>query len=305
MRWRKLGRLHVPDGTRPWALTHASVPTVELLDENVARVYVAGRDVQNRSSITWVDVDLIGAPKVVAEADRAVLTPGDLGAFDDSGAMPTWLVRDGATVLMYYVGWNLGVTVPFRNAVGLARKQPDGTFARASSAPILDRSHIDPLFTASVCVLPGTPWRMYYLSCLRWDRIGAGLLHRYHIRYAESVDGVTWQRDGRIAIDFAYENEYAISRPSVLRDGLRYRMWFSSRARPDASTYRIGYAESDDGLTWNRRDDVVGIDVSASGWDSEMLCYPCVFDSGNERYMLYNGNGYGRTGFGIAILEQD
>jgi hypothetical protein len=43
-------------------------------------------------------------------------------------------------------------------------------------------------------------------------------------------------------------------------------------------------------------------DVSEEGWDSEMMCYPYVFDHKGERYMLYNGNGYGKSGFGIAKL---
>jgi len=305
MRWRKLGRLFVPDGTRPWARTHAAVPTVELLDARLARVYFAGRDDQNRSSVACVDMALDGTPRVVREGDRALLAPGELGGFDDSGAMPSWIVRHGGEVLLYYIGWNLGVTVPFRNAVGLARKSADGSFERVSRGPILDRNAVDPLFTASVCVLPESPWRMYYLSCLRWESTAAGLRHHYHLRYAESPDGIAWRRDGRVAIDFAYPQEYAISRPSVVRDADRYRMWFSSRGRPEADTYRIGYAESSDGIVWQRHDDLAGIDVSTDGWDAEMICYPCVFDAAGARYMLYNGNGYGRSGFGIAILEQD
>jgi hypothetical protein len=59
-----------------------------------------------------------------------------------------------------------------------------------------------------------------------------------------------------------------------------------------------------DGDNWVRKDDESGIDVSAEGWDSQMICYPFVMDHKGERYMLYNGNGYGRTGFGVAILEK-
>jgi hypothetical protein len=44
-----------------------------------------------------------------------------------------------------------------------------------------------------------------------------------------------------------------------------------------------------------------GIDVSSEGWDSEMVAYPWVGDIGGARRMLYNGNGYGRTGIGQAI----
>ncbi len=31
--------------------------------------------------------------------------------------------------------------------------------------------------------------------------------------------------------------------------------------------------------------------------------YPFVFAHGNDVYMLYNGNGFGRTSFGLAVLE--
>ena len=125
-----------------------------------------------------------------------------------------------------------------------------------------------------------------------------GPIHRYHIKYARSDDGIHWRRDGRVAIDFASEQEYAISRPAVKRDGELWRMWYAYRGE----SYRIGYAESADGLTWTRMDQDVGIVRSESGWDSEMIEYPFVFVHGGQRYMLYNGNGYGKSGFGLAVL---
>ena len=125
--------------------------------------------------------------------------------------------------------------------------------------------------------------------------------HRYHIKYAESLDGLNWKRNALVAIDFSNEQEYAISRPTVIEDTDRWRMWYSFRGQ----SYRIGYAESADGRQWKRLDYLVGIDVSVTGWDSEMIEYPFVFDHAGQRYMLYNGNGYGKTGFGLAILEHD
>lgn len=140
---------------------------------------------------------------------------------------------------------------------------------------------------------------MWYLSCTGWTLRDGQPEHHYHIKYAESADGLQWQRDGHVAIDYANDSEYAISRPSVLRDGDRWKMWYSFRGE----SYRIGYAESDDGKNWIRLDHLVGLDVSQSGWDSEMIEYPFVFDHKGRRYMLYNGNGYGRTGVGLAILD--
>ena len=74
-------------------------------------------------------------------------------------------------------------------------------------------------------------------------------------------------------------------------------MWYSYRG----DSYRIGYAESLDGVHFDRRDDLVGIDVSDAGWDSKSIEYPNVFDHKENRYMLYNGNDYGLTGIGMAI----
>jgi hypothetical protein len=80
--------------------------------------------------------------------------------------------------------------------------------------------------------------------------------------------------------------------------GGRYEMWFSYRK----TTYQIGYAHSHDGINWER-EDTLNLGPSAEGWDSEMVCYPCVFKHLNKRWMLYNGNGYGASGFGLAVEE--
>ncbi len=82
-----------------------------------------------------------------------------------------------------------------------------------------------------------------------------------------------------------------------------YHMWFSYRGA--GNRYRIGYAQSQDGQQWDLQLGKVGINVSESGWDSEMIEYPFVFDHKGARYMLYNGNGYGKTGFGLAVLEKE
>jgi hypothetical protein len=84
-----------------------------------------------------------------------------------------------------------------------------------------------------------------------------------------------------------------------VRDADRWRMWYSFRGQ----AYRIGYAESDDGRRWRRQDHLAGLDVAASGWDSEMIEYPFVFDHDGQRFMLYNGNAYGGSGFGLAVQE--
>ncbi|MFO0926417.1 MAG: hypothetical protein U0736_05180 [Gemmataceae bacterium] len=302
MKWRKLGRVFCPEGSTPWMASHAAVPFAEPLDGHTVRVHFSSRDTDQRSQVGWVDVDLRRPTAVVGVSPAPVLGPGRRGFFDDSGAMLCWIARGDGGDHLYYIGWNLGVTVPFRNALGLAIRAADGTITRHSCGPVLDRGPHDPCFVASACVLrEPARWRMWYLSCVEWTETASGLRHRYHLKYAESADGVCWRRDGIVCIDFRDPSEYAISRPSVVKDADGYRMWYSYRG----AAYRIGYATSADGVCWQRRDDEAGIDVSPTGWDAGMIEYPHVFDHAGGRYMLYNGDGYGRTGFGLAVLEQD
>jgi hypothetical protein len=301
MKWQKLGKIFCPKGEVEWMQTHAAVPFADQLTGNLFRVYFTTRDRKNRSYTGFVDIDILKPFDILKISTVPVLTPGSLGEFDDSGAMGSWLTRNSDTSYMYYQGWNLGVTVPFRNSIGLAVKNELEQFRRYAPGPILDRSMFEPHFTATPCVvIDGSKWKMWYLSCTEWLKQDDSVKHKYHIKYAESDDGINWKRERIVAIDYANQGEYAISRPSVLRDKETWKMWYSYRG----ASYRIGYAESYDGIHWKRIDSCVGIDVSVEGWDSEMIEYPFVFDHEDERYMLYNGNGYGETGFGLAILCQ-
>ncbi|MBM4200305.1 MAG: hypothetical protein FJ189_03355 [Gammaproteobacteria bacterium] len=297
MKWIKLGRVFVPGGEYAWMQTHASNPVAEWLVDDVFRVYFSTRDALSRSHIAFVDLDIREPERIVNISAAPVVAPGVIGAFDDSGSSMGCLVRNGARRYLYYLGWNLGVTVPWRNAIGLAISDgPEMPFVRYSLAPVCDRNSVDP-FTVSYpwIIREDGLWRMWYGSNLRWGAQQRDMDHL--LKYAESDDGIAWRRDGRVAIPLKDADEYALSKPCVVRDAEGYHMWFSHRG----SAYRIGYAVSADGLAWERNDETVGITVSEAGWDSETIEYPYVFDHKGKRYMFYNGNGYGRTGFGLAV----
>lgn len=301
MKWRKLGRVFCPDNNHPWMRTHAANPVAEHRGADLFRIYFSCRDERNRSSIGWVEADLRRPTEVTRISDAPVIGPGRIGAFDDSGASMGWLVRHGSRRFLYYLGWNLGVTVPWRNSIGLAIADgPDGEFIRHGEAPVMDRSREDPFSISYPCVLvEGDRWRMWYGSNLGWGARQTDMAHV--LKHAESSDGIHWIRDGAVAVGFKAKNEYAMSKPCVIREAGLYRMWYSFRG----AAYRIGYAESEDGGNWTRRDELAGIDPAESGWDSETVEYPFVFDHGGRRYLLYNGNSYGLTGLGIAELESE
>jgi predicted GH43/DUF377 family glycosyl hydrolase len=299
MKWNKLGRIFETDNNHSWMLSHAANPVAEHLRDDVFRLYFSCRDAQSRSHISYTEVELKSPFRVLRIAEEPLLSPGEIGTFDDSGVSLSCIRQINGRTHLYYLGWNLGVTVPWRNAIGLAiYDRITETFQRYSKAPLLDRHEVDPYSVSYPFVLEDEGiFRMWYGSNLRWGREQKEMAHL--IKYAESDDAIHWKRKGIIALNFKDESEYAMSRPCVLKESGLYRMWYSYRGR----SYRIGYAESADGIHWNRKDQEAGIDVSESGWDSEMIEYPYVFDHRGARFMLYNGNGYGRTGIGLAVLD--
>ena len=301
-KWIKKGLIFEPDGSIEWMNSHASCPTAEQIEGDLFRIYFTPRDKHNRSQIGFVEVDITNPKEIVSISHKPILVSGELGTFDDSGAWVSCIVNNANKKYLYYVGWNQGITVPFRNSIGLAISNDGGkTFQKYSEGPIIDRNAQEPHFSAtSYVILKKNIWKMWYLSCKKWVLIENKPTPYYHIKYAESKDGINWERKGIVCIDFKNEKEHAISRPCVLFEDGIYKMWYSYRG---PKTYRIGYAESLNGINWTRKDEEVGLNVSNSGWDSEMIEYPLVFNHKGTKYMLYNGNNYGESGFGFAVLE--
>jgi hypothetical protein len=309
MKWIKKGLVFKPDNNYDWMVSHASIPVADPINDEVLRVYFGTRDKQGRSFPTYLDV-LADDPREIRYVhDQPILSLGKLGAFDDNGIMPSWIVNHGSKKYLYYIGWNPQVTVAYRLSIGLAISEDGGkSFSKYSEGPICDRDVDEPYFNTAPCVVvDGTSWKMWYVSCTGWEMINKRPEPRYHIKYALSDDGIHWQRTNQVCIDYDSFTD-AIGRPCVFLTNGKYRMLYSYRSiqnyRTDPSqSYRLGYAESLDGIHWLRRDDQVGIERSAAGWDSEMLEYSHVFVSKDKTYLFYNGNGFGQSGFGYAMLH--
>ncbi len=280
--------------------THAANPFAVKLSENIFRIYFTCRNISNQSHIGYVDVNAAADFEVKAISENPVLSPGEPGMFDDSGVAMGFYLEINGVPHIYYLGWNLKVTVPWLNSIGLAKFDYKlNQFVKVSRAPIMDRSHEDPFSISYPGILfDGGIYKMWYGSNLKWGQQQNEMNHV--IKYAESADGINWIRKNEIALQLEHNGEYALSKPFVIKENGEYKMWYSYRANADILNYRIGFADSPDGKTWKRKDADAGIDISTDGWDSEMIEYPFIFTFKNKLYMLYNGNGFGITGFGIA-----
>jgi predicted GH43/DUF377 family glycosyl hydrolase len=303
MNWIKKGLIFTPDKGFYWMQSHAQMPTVDHLKGDIYRVYFASRDKDQRSHIGYIEIDITEPKKIIRVSEKPVLEPGPIGFFDADGVFPSSIVNHNGKKYLYYIGWNKGGEPPlFYASIGLAISEDGGkSFWRYSKAPIMSRSEYDPCLVTGPFVLKRKDiWRMFYVSGIKWERIEGKLKSFYHIKYAHSKDGIEWIREGEVTIGLKGDSN--ISRPSVIREGDLYKAWYSYATL--TTPYRIGYAESTDGIHFTRKDEEAGIDVSKEGFDNEMVCYPYVIKHREMLYMFYNGNNLGKEGIGLAITKE-
>ncbi len=303
MRWIKKGLIYGPDGKISWAKKHAFPPTPYFINENTIRVYVAFCDENTVGRVGYVDISAMNPSEVLNVSENPVLDIGNPGAFDENGVLPTSVVQYGDKLYLYYVGYQLGHKVRYYQFQGLAISEDGGnSFIRYTKCPILDRSDHEMLNRTSAFVMCDNSFKMWYVGGSEWIDIRGKHLPVYNIRYLESSDGKKWGDEGRICIDFKDTDEFAFGRPFVIKHAGLYKMFYSVRTASEG--YRPGYAESEDGNNWIRKDEEIGIEVSKSGWDSEMIAYLSIATYKDAVYMFYNGNKFGYDGFGYAVLEE-
>jgi len=176
---------------------------------------------------------------------------------------------------------------------------------RVFSGPILGQDKNHPFLAGGPFVVEEDGiYKMWYCSGTAWKFPSNNPEPIYTVFYAESANGIDWKPQKGPVIPYRYDGE-VISAPWVTKLKGKYCMWYSTRghATKEEKNYVIGYAESDDGLSWVRLDELAGISRSTEGWDSEMVCYAAIFSYADKAYMFYSGNGVGRDGIGYAIAD--
>lgn len=301
MTWHKRGLVFETGqhGVGGWMDHAALTPTPWSRGDGSIRVFASFRDAQGVGRIGYVDVAADEPTRVLRVSPEPVLDIGRDGCFDDNGMILGDVVDAPGGLHMFYVGFQKVAKAKFLAFSGLALSIDGGErFTRVQETPILDRapgrSSIAAIHSAHH---DGGLWRLWYAVGDDWEYIGGHAFPRYHIRYAETRDLQAIPGQDHVCLR-PRDDEYRIGRPRVYRIDDRYAMYFTWGDR--AGRYQPGMAFSDDGIAWDRRDDMLGIAPSVAGWDSRTLCYPALANGGRGRLMFYNGNDMGRDGFGVA-----
>ncbi len=305
--WRQLGVVFTPDPTKDWSRSHAQAPAALLLEDRI-RVYYGSRNLENRSRTSFFEVDRGDPTRLLYAHDRPVIDLGKPGTHDEDGVIANQVISVGEELRMYYGGVSRGGHVPYRMSIGLARSRDGGlTFERLFDGPVVDRTPHEPYMTMAPFVLADAEgWTMWYGSGTGWVEIDGKFEPTYQIKLARSEDGVTWRQTNHVCIPKLDPLE-ANTRPSVMKTPEGYEMWFCYRNSQDyrdgSGSYRIGYAVSPDGWTWERRQDPQGLQPSGRGWNASTMSYPSVVRADGRKIMFHNGDGFGQTGIGCAVDE--
>lgn len=305
--WKKKGLIHACE---IYGTGYAQDAFIDVINEGVWRIYYTARTKDVISYPYYIDVEAGNLENKLKVSDTPLLTPGVRGTFDDNGITQTSVVRIAENrKYIYYCGWNKKSSVPYTLSIGCAEIINDKEYRKISDGPIIDRSIYNPIAVSAPCVIKddNNIFRMWYISFLSWDLFNGKPEPVYVVKHAESMDGINWKCDSHVCINASYYGE-AIGRPWVIKDEGIYKMWFSTRGienyrMKSGQHYMIGYAESVDGINWQRRSDKFTFETSEDGWDSEMLEYASIIKHNKKYIMLYNGNNFGKDGFGYAELE--
>ena len=306
MKWNKKGLIYCPQNSEEWIKKFAMLPT-PLLINNILRIYVGFCDENNIGRIGFVDVNPNNPSEVIKISKKPVLDIGDIGCFDDNGVVPVSILNINNKIYLYYVGFQLGVKVPYFMFCGLAISDDNGkSFIRYSKTPILDRKNNEIYARCGVNVIKDdNKYKMWYIGTYEngWVESCEKLKPLYTMYYTESSDGINWHNKTIKCLEFENSDEHGFGRPYVWKENDIYKMLYSIRTF--SRGYYIGYAESKNGYKWIRKDSLAGITTSISGWDNQNISYPYMYKYNNKTYLFYNGNGCGISGFGYAELEEE
>ncbi len=301
MKWEKKGLIYSPNGSKDWMHNSFLQPTPIVLEDRV-RIYGGMRDVHGCSSIGFVDLNKNNLQEIIQISHEPVLSHGKPGRFDEHGVTPTAILKKDKAIYLYYAGYSQGTKIRFTVFTGLAVSEDDGkSFKRYQETPITDRVMGEELFRVIHSIFEDNGiYKVWYGAGNEFWQGENKTLAVYDIRYMESKDGLEFPPQGITAISIS-DDCHRVGRPFVFVENGIYKIYYGYGS--EAIPYQLTYSESNDGKTWIAKD--INLSLSKTGWDSQMMAYPSFIRIDGKGYLFYNGNDYGKEGFGYAELTEE
>jgi len=303
MNWKKCGKIFCANNDKGWMKSRAYLPTPFLINSEVIRIYFTALDEKNMGRVGYVDVEAHNPSKIVRVSQDPVLDIGNVGSFDDSGVNASCIIRHNNELIMYYQGWQHLNRVPYNVLSNAAISYDNGdSFQRYKSTPMLERKENEMNIRSAPFVLfDNSLWKLWYANGFFINGEDNKSLY-YGISHISSYSPLEFiSASVKCLFPNHKADTFGYTRPWIIIRNNLYLIWFSERSY--SKKYRINFATSLDGITWQRKSDPIHPDISPEKWDSDMIAFPAVIETNYGVYMFYNGNHYGLTGFGFAKLE--
>jgi predicted GH43/DUF377 family glycosyl hydrolase len=304
--WEKLGLVVVPDKSKKWSQTHAMVPTPILLADGTLRVFFTSCDDAYIGRVGFADLNPDDPTQTIATAPEPVLDIGADGCFDENGVIACSVTPTPDGLVMFYVGYELGTKIRYRLLTGAALSVDGGrTFKRLQATPVLERTPQELYFRCGPFgIYEDGNFKLWYVGGSDWIQINQKSMPVYELSYLESRSATSWPAQAVRTLTLNGDDEHGFGRPWVVKRGHEdYQLFYSIRKKSVAA-YRMGYATSTDAINWQRHDELMGLNVSSEGFDSQAIMYAAVIAVNGVTYCFYNGNDFGRDGFAVARLVQ-
>lgn len=304
MRWEKKGFIcdcHTLD--LPWYKKNTMTP-LPVLKDNIIRVYLTMCDEFNQGRVGYIDLNPENPSEILNYSKNPVLDLGEKGCFDENGVLPTCILKEQGKLYLHYSAYQKQKDIPYTIFSGLSVSQDGGeSFIRVQKFPVLgDIPSEKHQRSAAEVMKQGDIYKLWYTANVGWLDIQGHVVPKYDIKYLESSSQTNWPANPQSSLALRGD-EYGLTMPQVFFEDGTYKMFYSIRSI--SKGYRLGYAESKDGIHFERQDYKMDIDVSPSGFDREMICFGKILKCNSKIYLFYCGNHYGIGGLGYAELKEN
>jgi hypothetical protein len=293
--WRKLGRVLEASGAAS-SRSHVMLPTPHVMADRV-RVFYASCDDDLRGRIFFADFAPEPPFALMAVSPKPVFDVGPAGGFDCDGVNPSQVIETDGELALLYIGWRRGpAQEPYTLFAGLAVSGDRGrTFTRRPE-PLLPPRPGERLFrTAPFIDRDAEGYRLLYIGGDAFMNGESG--RRTPVYSLMELRGQSlWDWDGPARVLMSPDvgaGEVGFGRPVITPDRT---LMLSLRTQ---AGYRLVETDLDfDPMT--RPPLAPVIPPPFEPWEAGMTCFGAPCTVGPNELLFYNGDGYGRTGMGLA-----
>jgi predicted GH43/DUF377 family glycosyl hydrolase/pimeloyl-ACP methyl ester carboxylesterase len=217
---------------------------------------------------------------VFSRASQNPILTGDQ-IYDNQGVMSPSIVKTNDKYKLYYVGKN-GIQA----TINLAESDDGVIWTKYENNPVIIPNSTNTYICEKNVDTPNVLYddesqiyKIWFAADCEPQSTG---VPRSWIKYGYSYDGINWiiQDNPVIVPQYSWEIE-SVSQPTVLKKDGKYVMWYAGRN--SAGKQSFGYAESNNGIAWNK--DTVPNLSATEQWEYNSIGGPSILY--HDKYYLY------------------